>query len=48
MTHYALGATEVDDSSNNRCNNDPQKLEPIEKGNAYKLRVPEIVEGRPE
>lgn len=43
-----LYAREIDHRRNNRGNNDPEQLEPVEERDADERRVPEIVEGRPQ
>jgi hypothetical protein len=38
---------QIHDRGDNRGNDDPEQLKPVEKGNACELRVPKIIERRP-
>ena len=41
-----LGAREVDDSRDDGCDDDPEKLEPVKERDAYELRILNVVEWR--
>ena len=41
-----LGAREVDDSRDDGCDDDPEKLEPVKERDTYELRILKVVEWR--